>query len=104
MRMRPAETPRAPRHPTVLREHDDERVDEWFWLRERDDPAVLAYLEAENAFTEHGLASTEALREQILRGDLSPGVRLVEATLADGKRLGGPVRRPALGQSRTETV
>ena len=27
-------------------------IDPWFWLRERDDPEVLAYLEAENAYTD----------------------------------------------------
>jgi oligopeptidase B len=57
--------PRAPRRPTTLRAHDDERVDDWFWLRERDDPEVHAYLEAENAYTEDALAGLAPLREQL---------------------------------------
>lgn len=57
--------PLAPRRPTVLRTHGDERVDEWYWLRERDDPEVLAYLRAENEFARAGLAHTEGLQRRI---------------------------------------
>jgi oligopeptidase B len=56
------EAPRAPRRPTVLRHGDDERVDDWYWLSERDDPQVLEYLEAENANTQASLAGQEQLR------------------------------------------
>jgi len=51
----------------VLRAHGDERLDEWYWLRERDDPEVVAYLEAENAHTREATAHTEALREALYR-------------------------------------
>jgi oligopeptidase B len=34
----------------VLTTHGDERTDDWYWLRDRDDPATIAYLEAENAY------------------------------------------------------
>jgi oligopeptidase B len=57
--------PRAPRRPTVLRHDGDERVDEWYWLRDREDPEVLSYLKAENEHTEAGLASSASLRAQI---------------------------------------
>ena len=46
--------------PVVLTEHGDERVDDWYWLRERDDPEVVAYLEAENAYTDAVLAPSPA--------------------------------------------
>ena len=49
----------------VLRHGGDERVDDWHWLRDRDDPAVRAYLELENAFTQTGLAHTAALRARV---------------------------------------
>ena len=45
--------------------HGDERVDDWYWLRERDDPDVLAHLEAENAYAEAMLAPRRALRDRI---------------------------------------
>jgi oligopeptidase B len=57
--------PTAPRVPNVLRAHGDERVDEWFWLRERANPEVRAYLEAENAYTDAVMRPTEALQTRI---------------------------------------
>jgi oligopeptidase B len=42
--------------------HGHERIDPWYWLRERDDPDVLAYLEAENAYTDDALAVLSGLR------------------------------------------
>lgn len=41
------------------------RVDPWFWLRERDDPEVLSYLEAENAFTREALGHLSGLRRDL---------------------------------------
>jgi oligopeptidase B len=60
-----ASPPQAPRRRTVLRVHGDERVDDWYWLRERDDPQVTAYLEAENDYTEAMTAPTTDLQERL---------------------------------------
>ncbi len=57
--------PVAQVQPVTHRNHGDERVDNYHWLRERDNPAVLAYLEAENNYTEAMLAHTEALQETL---------------------------------------
>ena len=57
--------PNAPRRPHVLSIHGDERVDDWYWMRDRDDPAVRAHLEAENAYAEALLAPGAALRDRI---------------------------------------
>lgn len=56
---------RAPRRPTELRHGDDTRTDDWFWLRDREDPAVREYLDAENAFAETGLEHTRPLRDRL---------------------------------------
>lgn len=45
--------------------HGDTRTDDWAWLRDRDDPAVLAHLEAENAHTERMTEHTAALQEAL---------------------------------------
>lgn len=57
--------PAAPRRPRTLSLHGDDRVDDWYWLRDRDDPEVLAYLEAENAYTESMTEHLEPLRERL---------------------------------------
>jgi oligopeptidase B len=49
----------------VLSSHGDDRVDDWHWLRERDNPDVIGLLEAENAWTEERTAHLEPLREAI---------------------------------------
>lgn len=59
----PVAPPRADRISHQLEAHGEVRTDPYFWLRERDNPAVLAYLEAENAWTESVMAHTEGLQE-----------------------------------------
>ena len=46
--------------------HGHTRQDPYYWLRDRDDPEVLAYLDAENAYTEAMTASSEGLRAALL--------------------------------------
>ncbi|RMF67056.1 MAG: S9 family peptidase [Calditrichaeota bacterium] len=45
--------------------HGDKRIDNYFWLRERDNPEVLDYLRAENAYTEKVMAHTEELQQKL---------------------------------------
>ena len=59
--------PIAKRVPTTRVRHDDTVVDEYAWLRDRDDPDVVAYLEAENAWTEAQLAHTKPLQEKLFQ-------------------------------------
>lgn len=61
----PAGAPAAPKRATTVGAHGDERVDEWYWLRDKDDPEVIALLEAENEYTATALAPTEALQVRI---------------------------------------
>src|SRR6478672_1170858 len=49
----------------TLTTHGDTRVDEWYWLRERDDPDVIAYLESENDWAANATAHTEQLQEDL---------------------------------------
>ena len=45
--------------------HGDTVVDDYAWLRDREDPDTIAYLEAENAWTEAQLAHTKDLQERL---------------------------------------
>jgi oligopeptidase B len=47
-----AAAPVAPRKPKVLTRFGDRRVDPYFWLRDKSDPRVIEYLDAENRHTE----------------------------------------------------
>jgi oligopeptidase B len=49
----------------VLRHGEDVRVDDWYWLRDRDDPEVRAHLEAENGYTAAVLGHLEGRRRQL---------------------------------------
>jgi oligopeptidase B len=59
--------PAAPRHPYPLTAHGVTRIDDWYWMADRDDPEVIAYLEAENSYADRVLAPTEALQEELFQ-------------------------------------
>ncbi len=77
--------PRAARLPTILKLHGDERVDDWYWLRERANPDVRAYLEAENAYTDAVMRPTAAL-QATLYDEIASHVRQTDtsAPVPDG--------------------
>jgi oligopeptidase B len=51
--------------PRVQTVHGETRVDDFYWLRDRSDPEVIAYLEAENRYTGAIMRPTEALQERL---------------------------------------
>jgi oligopeptidase B len=57
--------PQAAKRPTELTHHGDTRIDDWHWLREKENPEVIALLEAENAYTTAYMGSTEGLQGQL---------------------------------------
>ena len=59
--------PKAPKRQTILEAHSDKRIDNYFWLNERDSPEVLTYLEAENAYFKQQTQHTQALEEALFQ-------------------------------------
>ena len=58
--------PQAKRIPhQIVAPHGHSRDDPYYWLRERDNPAVLTYLREENAYTKKMLRGTEELQKQL---------------------------------------
>lgn len=57
--------PKARISPVELTKHGHVRVDDYFWLRERENPEVVKYLEAENAYTDSAMSHTQALQEEL---------------------------------------
>jgi oligopeptidase B len=68
-RLEPA--PIAERRPVEHRLHGDLRVDDYAWLREKENPEVIRHLEAENAYTQIVLQPSEAFQEKLYQEMLS---------------------------------
>ncbi|HEX2319516.1 MAG TPA: oligopeptidase B, partial [Streptosporangiaceae bacterium] len=60
-----SEAPAAKRVPVERTFHDDTFVDEYAWLADKDNPDTIAYLEAQNAYTEALTSAQAGLRDQI---------------------------------------
>src|SRR6476660_3349515 len=59
--------PVAKKDPHKLELHGDTRVDDYFWLKDKKNPDVIKYLEAENAYTEAMTKKTEKLRDTLYK-------------------------------------
>jgi len=49
----------------IVSKHGDKRIDNYFWLRNREDTAVVNYLKAENAYLDTMMAHTNAFQEKL---------------------------------------
>src|SRR6266576_1010807 len=47
--------------------HGETLVDDYFWFREKANPAVISYLESENAYTEAAMKPTAALQDKLYK-------------------------------------
>ena len=59
--------PQPKKIPKTLIAHGDERIDDYYWLRDdtRKDPEVISYLEAENQYLEDWFATNNDCRQEI---------------------------------------
>jgi oligopeptidase B len=57
--------PVAKKEPKITEINGHKLVDNYFWLRDKPNPEVRAYLEAENAYTEAVTKPTDALRKKL---------------------------------------
>ena len=67
MALKQTPPPVAAVRPHAITQHGETRVDNYFWLREKDNPQVREHLEAENAWTAEQMRDTEPLQEQLYR-------------------------------------
>ena len=59
--------PVAKKNPKTAQIHGETIVDDYFWLRDKPNPEVQSYLEAENAYTEAVMKPTEAFQEALYK-------------------------------------
>lgn len=55
--------PVALKEPTLLVMHGDTRIDFYYWMRDRENPHLISYLNAENKYLEQVMAPTDHLQE-----------------------------------------
>jgi len=67
VKVTPGRPPVVPQRPQVLEAHGDRRVDPYYWLRDKENPEVIAHLEAENAYADAVMADTAELRDRLYR-------------------------------------
>ena len=51
--------PHPDKNPMELTKHGDVRVDDYYWLNQRENPTVIEYLNAENAYLDEVMSSTK---------------------------------------------
>lgn len=57
--------PVAAKEPTEFIAHGDKRIDDYYWLNQRENPKVTDYLDAENAYLDTMMSGTRDLREKL---------------------------------------
>jgi oligopeptidase B len=77
--------PVAPKVPHETKIHGRTLTDDYFWLRERTNPAVISYLEAENAYTEEVMTPTKSLQDTLYKEMLG---RIKQTDLSVPSRIG----------------
>ncbi len=65
--------------PVELETHGHVRTDPYYWLREREAPEVIAYLEAENAYTDAMMVHTQGLQETLFQ-EIRGRIKQTDAT------------------------
>jgi oligopeptidase B len=77
--------PVAPKRPHATTIHGITLNDDYFWLREKSNPDVITYLEAENAYTEGVMAPLKGLQERLYAEMLG---RIKQTDLSVPSRIG----------------
>ncbi|MCA1578203.1 MAG: S9 family peptidase [Acidobacteria bacterium] len=67
----PDKAPMAEKKSKITDIHGEKLVDEYFWLREKNNPAVIAHLKVEDAYAEQVMKPTAALQEKLYKEMLS---------------------------------
>ena len=76
--------PIAAKHSHELVTHGDKRIDNYYWLRQQENPEVIDYLNAENDYTEDKMQHTKELQKSLYDEMLS---RIKETDLSVPYRL-----------------
>ena len=73
--------PVAKKVPYTHSEHGVERSDPYYWMRRRDDPAVIEHIEAENSYLDHTIEPLAPLRK-VLYDEMLARIQETDQTAA----------------------
>ncbi|WP_405301063.1 S9 family peptidase, partial [Kordia sp.] len=59
--------PTIAKKPMKLEKHGDVRIDNYYWLNDRENPEVIAYLEAENTYNDEMTAHTKGFQKDLFQ-------------------------------------
>lgn len=65
--MKEISAPLAQKIPKKLEKHGDVRMDDYYWMRDRENPEVIAHLEAENAYYTTLTAHTKTFQDSLFK-------------------------------------
>ena len=57
--------PTAPKRPYQITQHGETRVDNYYWMRDRQDPEVMRCLRAESDYLEEVMGHTKTLQDML---------------------------------------
>ena len=57
--------PLAKKNPHQLEKHSDIRIDNYFWMKDREHPEVIDYLKAENVYCDESMAHTKSFQKDL---------------------------------------
>ncbi|HNK63924.1 MAG TPA: S9 family peptidase [Anaerolineales bacterium] len=74
--------PVAPKRPHELTQHGVTRIDDYYWMRDKDDPETMKYLHAESDYLEETMQHTHPLREALF-SEMKGRIQETDATVPE---------------------
>lgn len=66
----------------TITQHGASRQDEYYWMREREDPEVISHLKAENEYLEEKLRHTKSLQEELFQ-EIKSRIKEVDSSVPE---------------------
>jgi oligopeptidase B len=76
--------PLALKRPHKITQHGQTRIDDYYWMRNQDDPAVIEYLRAENDYLEEMTGHTKPLQETLFQ-EMKGRIKETDLTVPEKK-------------------
>jgi oligopeptidase B len=74
--------PAAPKRPHEIVQHGQKRIDDYYWMRDKDDPETLKYLRAEKDYLEEAMRHTEPLQERLF-SEMKKRIKETDSTVPE---------------------